>query len=591
MPIVKVSDCGQGVNPDLTPEELQLGMWSDCTNMRFMNGYAQRFNGISRVFDPVTHAPHYITPYQTPTKRYWISAGNAKVYADDGTTRTEITRLSQIAVTSMVRTSAVLATVTTTAAHGLTTGNTVSIFNTIPVAFNNEAAVITVTGPTTFTYALTVDPVTNATTVGRLIAPGAAVLDFSGGRDDRWSGGVLGGILVLNNGVSPPQAWAGNTTKLRPLIGWDTTNWLADFLVPFKQYLIAFGITKAGVKNPHMMKWSAAAVPGSLPTSWDATNLKLDAGEVDIAETPDLLVDALALGDALIVYKERSMYSVRLVGQPFIFQIQRIPGDSGMLFRGCGASTPLGHVVLTNGDVVLNTGQGVQSIADGWVRRYIFNNIDATNYKRAFVTTNPQRNEVLVCFPFSGSSNCDRAAVWNWKDKTWGLRDLTDATFGAVGLIENSVATTWASDSETWAIDSTTWNEPPYAANEGRLLFAETSRISIFDVSSSDDGVNALSGSLERSGMWLEDAQINKLLKAIYPRIDAPTGALMSIEFGASMTPNSPPVWSAPMTFTCGTDFKANGFAQGRYLALRLTCAAPWRMRALDLDVTNTGYY
>jgi len=83
----------------------------------------------------------------------------------------------------------------------------------------------------------------------------------------------------------------------------------------------------------------------------------LDAGEVDIAETPDLLVDALHLGDALIVYKERSMYAVRYVGYPAIFAVQRLPGDSGMLFRGCGAMTPLGHVVLTAGDVVLNTGQ------------------------------------------------------------------------------------------------------------------------------------------------------------------------------------------------------------------------------------------
>ena len=61
---------------------------------------------------------------------------------------------------------------------------------------------------------------------------------------------------------------------------------------------------------------------------------------------------------------------------------------------GCAVNTPLGHVVLTAGDVVVNNGTGVQSIANGAVRNYIFKNIDSTNYKRSFVTANPQRNEV-----------------------------------------------------------------------------------------------------------------------------------------------------------------------------------------------------
>ena len=95
-------------------------------------------------------------------------------------------------------------------------------------------------------------------------------------------------------------------------------------------------MTKNGTHYPHMMKWSAAAIPGAIPHSWDSTDVTLDAGEVDIAETPDLMVDALPLGDAMIVYKERSMYAVRYVGYPSILPCSGFHGDSGMLFRGCG---------------------------------------------------------------------------------------------------------------------------------------------------------------------------------------------------------------------------------------------------------------
>jgi hypothetical protein len=592
MPIVKIPDCGRGVNLDLTPEELQAGMWSDCRNMRFKDGYAQRFGGMAQIFDTPTTDLRWITAYQTATKRFFVTAGTDRVFADDGTTRTEITRLAEpIEILSITRTSATLATLKTKTAHGRTTGDLITVYGATPDAFNVTAVVATVTAADTFTYALTTDPGTSATTVGHLIGPGAAVEPFTGGIDDRWTGGVIGGILIMNNGIDPPQYWAGDDAKLRTLPGWDST-WRAQVMVVFKQYILALGVSKDGVMNPNMVKWSTSAVPGAIPTSWNEADLTLDAGEVDIAETPDLLVDALQLGDALVVYKQRSAYVIRLIGQPFIFQIQRLPGDSGMLFRGCAANTPLGHVVLTSGDVVINNGQGMQSVADGWVRRYLNNNIDSVYYQRAFVTVNPQENEVLVCIPEAGQTACSLALVWNWKDKTWGKRDLHNATFGAVGQISGDAAfSIWDNDNESWELDSTTWNEDEYAPNEARLLLCETGRIVAFDVSSSDDGVNPLPGMLERTGIWLDDSEVNKLLKAVYPRIDGPSQAQVSLLIGAAMVADSIPAWSDAIPFIVGRDMKADGFAKGRYLAVRLECSDPWRMRSLNLDVVPAGYH
>jgi hypothetical protein len=592
--IIKIPDCGKGVNLDLTPEELQTGMWSACRNMRFRDGYAQRFNGMKRIFDATTHTPHYIAPYQTVDNRYWITAGNSKAYSNSGAGWAEITRQTEIAMTSIVRTSATVATVTTTAAHGLVTGTTIFTYNNIPAAYNVSSASITVTGATTFTYALATDPVTNATSVGGLVVLGAAAVNYTGARDDRWSGGVLGGLLVMNNGIDVPQYLQAGVMRLRPLQGWSSL-WRCAFMVPFKQYLIAFDVTKdigkADGRNPHMMKWSTAAVPGSLPTSWDHTDPKLDAGEVDIAETPDLLVDAMQWGESLIVYKQRSMYSVRFVGQPFIFQIQRLPTESGMLFRGCGASTPQGHVVLTAGDVVLFNGQSVKSVADGWVRKYIFDNIDSTNYKRAFVVANPQNDEALICIPTPGDENCTQALVWNWKTATWGKRDLDQMRFGAVGQVDNFAGLSWDSDTDSWESDSSAWNEDEYSPNESRLLLLGDNKVLNFDVSNTDDGSTPLPGELERTGLWLDDAQMVKLLKGLQMRIDAPAGAEVTVTFGASMIPDSQTVWGSPMTFIVGTDFKVDGFAQGRYLAMKIACSRPWRLRAIDLDVVGAGSF
>jgi hypothetical protein len=79
-----------------------------------------------------------------------------------------INNVGNVDFQSIVRTSAILATATTTRPHGLTSGDTIKIYNAVPANFNNGNAntVVTVTGPTTFTYPLLADPVTNATTVG-----------------------------------------------------------------------------------------------------------------------------------------------------------------------------------------------------------------------------------------------------------------------------------------------------------------------------------------------------------------------------------------------------------------------------------------
>lgn len=415
--------------------------------------------------------------------------------------------------------------------------------------------------------------------------------DYTGAVDDRWSGGTFGGIFVMTNGVEVPQYWNGDTaTNFANLTNWDA-NERCKVIFPFKAYLVALDITKSSTRYPHMVKWSHSAVPGALPDSWDETNLTKDAGETDLAETPDLLVDAVPLGDGVCIYKERSMYLMRFIGQPFIFQFQRLPGDVGMLAKGCGVNTPAGNVVLTNGDVVLNNGQGVRSIADGIIRKYIFDNINTSNYKRAFVASNPQRKEVLICFPFGISTACDKAAVWNWETSTWGIRDLSNVTYGATGQVDPNFASSWASDPDSWENDTSTWNQDEYAPNESRLLLSQTTQISAFDVGGSDTINVPLNGVLERKGITLDDPYSNKIIRAVYPRIDAPIGATVTIEVGGAMQADQEPTWSDPVTFSVGQQIKADSFATGRFLSVRFTGATNWRMRSFDLDIVQSGVY
>lgn len=511
MPVVTVPTLGQyGLIRDQPPEELPLNAFSNVRNMRFRNGKASRFNGHAQLYATPSVAPYFVWNYETSTSRYVIHAGLAAVYADDGTTRANIT--------------------------------------------------------------------------------GSAL---AGGIDDRWTGGVLGGILLLNNGVNPPMYWGGTGT-LATLPGWNAA-WSAKSIGVYRQYIVTGGFTKSGVSYPHMVKWSNAAEPGTAPTSWNEADPTIDAGEKDLSDTPDLIVGMLALGDSNIIYKEQSMYSMRWIGGDYVFEFNRLPGRYGMLTRGCAADTPKGHVVLCAGDVVLHQGQGEpQSILTGKIKDWLFNEqIDSSNYKRCFVVSNAEFSEVWICYPYAGSAACTKALVWNWNDGTFSPRDLPNATYASSGLIGASNALTWGADTLTWGEKIGSWNKNDATPAESKLVISSTSPALYLADSGATFAGTAITGQLERTGLAMDDPNRVKTLKTLFLRVDAAAGTVLSVELGGAMTAGESPTYGSPMSFVVGSQTKVDGFATGRFLAYRITSIGnqAWSVKSLDLDYAINGLY
>ena len=416
----------------------------------------------------------------------------------------------------------------------------------------------------------------------------------TGSADDRWSGGAFNGFLIANNGVDQPMYWDGNTANnLTTLTGWDATV-RAAVMVPFKNYLVALDITKSGTRYPHMVKVSSAADPGTLPTSWDETDPTVDTYENDLAETPDLLVDALPLGASLIVYKERSMYSMTYIGGQYIWQLSRIPGDAGMLARGCGVNTPMGHVVLTAGDVILHSGQGPQSIIDGKVRRWLFNTMNSTAYRKSFLVANAARNEVWICFPQGSATACNIALIWNWKDNTFTTRTLNNVTFGCSGQVTATAGdAVWSGDSESWESDVTVWDQSAFPPSESRVILCTTAPNLVMVDSGNEFAGTSFTASAEKLGNAFDDHSSVKLVRSVIPRVDGTSGQTLYIQLGSTMDPETPYVWSDAVPYVIGTDYKADTFASGRYIGVRFysTAAFRWRVRSWDYDLVKRGRY
>ena len=514
MAISQIKNLGQfGCIKDQPAQDLPPNAWSHVMNARFRDGCVERIAGDQQIFTTPTTTPLWLQAYNQMDKRFWVHAGTNKVFADDGSTRADITPA---------------------------------------------------------------------------VAP-------TGTQDDRWNGGVLNGVLVANNGKDAPWSWGGSGVMI-PVTNWPVAQ-RAKVIRPYKNYLVGLDVTKnVGTTSDrfrHMVMWSTEAEPGKLPTSYSTTDPAKNSGELDIAEEPSLMVDMLPLGDANIIYKENAMFAMSPSGDSFVFRFQRLPGSVGALSQNCIANTPQGHVVLTHGDVIIHSGQGPRSIIDSRMRRWIFNQIDSEKLKRSFVAVNPAANEVLVCFPTLGSIWPNMAAVWNWATDTWGARELQNATCGCIGQVDYASASSWNQDNSPWDDDVTAWNQDEYSPAQSRLLLAGAAPIiSAVGVSSTMNGT-AFSTVAERIGMDFDAPDQVKTVRGMRPRIDATPGVQVQIQLGGQMDVEQPIQWSAPITYTVGQTFQADGFASGRWIGVRYQSIGnqPFRVRSHGIDVVGAGSY
>lgn len=544
--LVRIPNAGAvGVNKDLSQHELPINAWTDAQNIRFLDGYALQFYGHGEVYNGAIVTPHHVMPVNVNGGRYWMYASLNKIFVvtnqGGNSVHTNITRQSV---------------------------DTPEILD------------------------------------GSFILDGS--VDLNGIGDDEysatpnsWTSTLLGGIPIFNAGntIDPPQIWdLSLTSRMYMLPNWPTGTFCRS-LRSYKQFLIALGITKTnnGALNefPYMVKWSHPADPGGVPISWAIDDPSIDAGEVDLAEGYDKIVDGLTLRDSFMIYKEASVWRMDYVGGQSIFSFTKVLGTSGALNRNCIVEIDGFHFVLTNSDVIIHDGQQSNSVLDKQSRRYLFQNIDVDGVNRCFVFKNPFLNEVFVCYPSIGSPFCDRAMVWNYKDKTVSFRDIPNLNHAAFGPVDNGLEGAWSQDAAPWASDLTQWNGPDFTPSSARVMMASNDRkLFLLDASASFNG-ELPQAYLERRGLSFDAPESMKVIRGIRPRIVGNTGDTVLIRVGSQDDPWQEPNWGPTMTHTIGTTVHNDCFVNGRYIAIQYATgtAYQWRLDSQDIDVVTQGMY
>lgn len=484
--ILSLKGLGGGVNLDLLPSELPMGVWSNTLNVSFQGGFAQTRGGVTVAYTVPTVVPYYLQTFNTSASRFLVQAGTAKVFVDDGTTRTEITNLTP----------------------------------------------------------------------------------FTGARDNRWTGGDLNGVLILNNGVDTPQYWNGNVaTKLADLTSWPT-GYKADFVRPFKNYVVAGSITKAGTKYPNLVMWSNATDPGSIPTTYTASTTN-DAGEQPISGIGKL-IDCLPLGDVNILYGESGRYAMQYIGGTQVFRLTRLPGVDGLLAPGCVVQTPKGHVFLTNGDVMLHNGAEAVSIVQDRIRIWLFlDTMSATVPARSFLCVNPYLSEVWVFFP-TNIANTWAVAAWNWLTDTWAIHQFSNITYATSGLVAAAVA--------------------PFNDGQQMVLATETPQIGLANGGTTDFGA-AYQVLAEKQGIRPSDENKKFFIRRSEWDFQSVFNPPLTVYHGMSNTANGTPTYVSTSYTPGSVDWVSLVSKRGRYAAVKFSYSStdPVAIRTIRLDLREAG--
>jgi hypothetical protein len=226
------------------------------------------------------------------------------------------------------------------------------------------------------------------------------------------------------------------------------------------------------------------------------------------------------------------------------------------------------------------------------MRRYLFDSIDSDNYGNSFLTLNQPKNEIWICYPVSGKTWPNRAVVWNYKENTFGVRDLPVGTaYATHGVVNPSDATDWSS-SGSWDSDYDLWDFGVYNPSQTRVMMANKADTKLFlgDTTHQFDSSNFTSY-IERTGLHFDSPEVIKLVKQVDLNIQKSGAGTIEVMVGSHNSPEEGVTWSPVYTIDPATSSKIDCLVAGKYLAIRIQSSTDvgWKLHGYGMDIKDMG--
>lgn len=412
--------------------------------------------------------------------------------------------------------------------------------------------------------------------------------------------------------------------------------------------LVGLNVTKTLTTNgkteivnfPNTVRWSDYSDQGLPPRNWDVTGnvykngvqqQSSAGGENTLSDMDGVLVDGCKLGNNLILYSTKEAWMMEPTYGGDIFSFRRLFG-SGILNVNCAVEREGVHYVFGTDDIYIHDGNSTtQSIAQGRVRNFIFNNLVRAEAHRCFAVHNKTLNEILFYYvsadpyckyPYTpGDPNLaknvgvNRAAVYNYAANegkgAWYFYDVpyaggaTSGPSDTVGTYSTAYYATYESTTATYATVGAGTQANPLLVGVNPLTVAaggtyETKPAAVFTFAPPEATGSAAADPVYNAPLYLEKIGIDfdevrglplgsyKLLSSLdIEGTISPGSAPVYVTVGASDQTSNAPIWGVTQTYEPEWS-RIDANQTGRFLALRMTYddVLPLRISGLDINVS-----
>lgn len=610
---LKRFDFKPGINRETTSYGAEGG-WYDCDKVRFRRGLPETLGGWAPIStNTYLGVCRLLWGWATLVGNKLVGVGtNLKFYVQRGGAYYDITPVRATAtLTDPFDTTIGLTTVTVTdAAHGCVNNDFVTFSGATAVGgltLNNEYQVTVIDVDT---YTIEADsPASGTANGGGTVTAnyqlntgnsfGTPITGWGGGPFGSgpwgegdpttfplrlWSASNFGEDLIFAYRGGPICIWdasAGLTTRgtlLTASVGASDvpTEALITLVSAVNRFVFAFGCNDIGsaTPDPMLIRWSDQE--DAVNWTPDATN---QAGSIRLSAGSEIIA-AIQSRQEVLVWTDSAVYGLQYLGAPEVWGVQ-ILGDNISIASPL-AMAVAGSAVYWMGSDKFYRYDGTVTTLPCDVRRYVFSDLDKTQYGQVTCGTNEGFNEVWWFYCSIGSTETDRYVVYNYVDNLWYIGTMGRTAWLDSGLFSYPIGATYS--------HNLVYHENGVDDNETGTATAMDAHIesSQFDL---DDGQHfafcwRLLPDLTFAGSTANNPVVTL---GLTPMQNSGSGSTSPASVGGAATATSTLTLDVPMEeYTGQLDLRI----RGRQLVMRVSSdmvGAAWQLGAVRLDLRPDG--
>jgi hypothetical protein len=189
------------------------------------------------------------------------------------------------------------------------------------------------------------------------------------------------------------------------------------------------------VLNPMLIRWSDQEDP----YIWTPA-ITNQAGSIQLSHGSQIIT-ATQTRQEIVVFTDTSIYSMQYVGPPFVWTSQLL-GDN-ISVAGPNAVALASGVVFWMGIDKFYMYDGRVQTLNCDLRRYIFQDFNASQSQQVYASTSEGFNEVWWFYCSANSTVIDRYVVYNYLERVWYYGTMGRTAWLDSGLLPYPIATTY----------------------------------------------------------------------------------------------------------------------------------------------------